>query len=113
MNGQSPSCESLFLLPFALEVEQREIPFDIQRIAPSETEATDTVARSTIVPSKLIFRGHEMHGAPLNLPQDYVIVLRGDSGMVTAHSNCIVFSEPGDCPQPSPITVVDLYRIIL
>lgn len=114
MNYQKPSCEPLFLLPFALETEQNGISFDINQIVPLETEVADTIARSISTPSKLIFRGHEMHEASLDIPEDYVVVFRDNSGTSTVHDVCKIFSEPGDYPtQPSPKTIIDLYQMML
>lgn len=111
MEPQQTPCRSLVLLPFTLETEQAEIPFDMERIVPEELKAPEAIARNVNTPPKLIFRGHEMQGSPLELPTDYVITFHKDSGAVTTHDRCTMFLEPGDQPQPSPRSIMGLSLI--
>lgn len=113
MEIQQTSCGSLLLLPFALETEQQEIPFDLSRIVPSEMKTSEAIARNTSTPIKLVFRGHEMRGMPLELPPNYVAVLHSGSGATTIHDSCTMFLEPGDHPQLSPHSIMDLYQMML
>ncbi|EFO62117.1 Hypothetical protein GLP15_1953 [Giardia lamblia P15] len=112
MEPQQIPCGSLVLLPFTLETEQSEIPFDMERIVPAELKASETIARNVNTVSRLVFRGHEMYGSLLELPADYVVTFHKDSGATTAHDRCTVFLEPGDQPQPSPHSIVGLYQMM-